>query len=129
MKLKILSGVLIGMAISTFSFAADALTGEKIKELFSNKTADIVKVDTNNENKKYLSAYTAGDGSRAVYIPWKDKTSERTWWIEGNKYCGSHPRKGDYCRVIKDAGNGEYHAYNDEEHVRTFKNFRDGNQL
>ena len=127
--LKMLYVTLFGMALSSTSFAGDALTGEQIKKLFSNKTVDIVKVDESKEKKKYLSAYTAEDGSRLVYLPWKDKTSERKWWVEGNKYCGSHPKRGDYCREIKDAGNGEYHAYSDGEHIRTIKNFRDGNQL
>jgi len=129
MKLSMFFGALIGMTLSATSLAGDALTGEQIKELFSNKTADIEKIDASSEKKKNLSAYTAEDGSRVLYIPWKDKTSKRKWWVEDNKYCGSHPKKGDYCREIKDAGNGEYHAFNDGEHVRTFKNFRDGNQL
>jgi len=117
------------MSISIYSHAGDALTGDQIKELFSNKTCDIEKVDTNNENKKHLKAYTAEDGSRLLYIPWKNKTKERKWWVEGNRYCGSHPKKGDYCRDIVDAGNGAYHGLKDGEHIRTFSNFQDGNQL
>jgi len=129
MKARALASVLLGIFLPLSLSAGEVLTGDQIKALFSNKTVDIVKVDTSNENKKYLSAYTAEDGTRQLYIPWKDKTSERTWWVEDNQYCGSHPKKGDYCREIRDAGNGEYHAYGDGEHLRTFKNFRAGNQL
>jgi len=117
------------MVLSVTSFAGEVLTDDQIKTLFSNKTVDIEKMDVSNEKKKYLTAYTAEDGTRLLYIPWKDKTSERKWWVEDNQYCGSHPKRGDYCRVIKDGENGEYHAYNDGEHVRTFKNFRNGNKL
>ena len=117
------------MSISIHSYAGDTLTGDQIKEIVSNKTCDIEKVDTNNKKKKYLKAFAAADGSRLLYIPWKDKTSERKWWVEGNKYCGSHPKRGDYCRDIVDAGNGVYHALNEGEHLRTFSNCRDGNQL
>jgi len=129
MKLINLIAAATLMSISIHSYAGDTLTGDQIKELFSNKTCDIEKVDTNNKKKKYLKAFTAADGSRLLYIPWKDKTSERKWWIEDNKYCGSHPKRGDYCRDIVDAGNGAYHALNKGEHLRTFSNFSDGNQL
>jgi len=129
MKLRNLVAAVVLMGIQTHSYAENSLTGVQIKELFANKTCDIEKVNVNNEKKRYLNAYTAEDGVRLVYIPWKNKTSERRWWVEDNKYCGSYPDKKGYCRTIVDAGNGVYHAIDNGEHIRTFSNFRDGNQL
>ena len=122
------------LAVFTFSgYAQNAL--EIAKKLdatlgkVKDKTVDIEKTDTDNKKKKYLSAYTASDGSRILFIPWKDKKSERKWWVDGDKYCGSHPKRGDYCRDIVDAGDGTYHGLDNGKHLRTFSNFRDGNQL
>lgn len=129
MKKIFLATAVLFFTISTNVFSGEKLNGEQIKNLFSDKTVDIEKVDTDNKKKKYLSAYTASDGSRILYIPWKDKKSERKWWVDGDRYCGSHPKRGDYCRDIVDAGNGSYHAFDDGKHLRTFSNFRDGNQL
>ena len=127
MKLINLFTAAILMSISIHSYAGGTLTGDQIKELFSNKTYDIEKVDVNKN--KNLSAFTASDGKRIVYVPWKDKHSKRKWWVDGNKICGSHPKKESTCRNIVDAGNGVYHILDDGEHLRTFSNFRDGNHL
>ena len=106
MKLKYLVIVLACSLTPLSSYAGEQLTGDQIREIFSDKTCDIEKADTSNKKKKYLSAYTAADGSRILYIPWKDKKSERKWWVDNGRYCGSHPTKGDYCRDIIDVGDG-----------------------
>lgn len=129
MKSKYLLATLPLIFTTMHSYAGDLLTGTQIKELFSNKTCDIEKVDAKKEKKKYLKAYTSADGKRLVYLPWKDKTSERKWWVEGDRFCGSHPKNGDYCRDILDAGDGVYHALDNGKHLRTLSKFRDGNQL
>ena len=129
MKRVLLATAVLVFSISTNVFSGEKLNGEQIKSLFSDKTVDIEKVDTDNKKKKYLSAYTASDGSRILYIPWKNKKSERKWWVDGDRYCGSHPKRGDYCRDIVDAGDGTYHALDGDKHLRTFSNFREGNQL
>ena len=129
MKLILVMATLFGISISATSFAGDSLTGEQIKELFSNKTCDIEKVDVDNEKKKYLSAYTSADGKRLVDIPWKNKISKRKWWIKEDRFCASHPKHGDYCREIVNVGDGVYHALGNGKHLRTLSNFRDGNQL
>ena len=115
-------------ALSIFSFSATAgetLSGDQIKSLFDNKTFEI----HNLEKGKKLQGYAASDGSFMVYIPWKDKTSKRKWWVEGDKHCTSHPKRGDTCKVIKKHAEGEYHGYVNGTHTRTLTNFRDGNQL
>jgi len=78
---------------------------------------------------KHLKGYDNEGGKHFVYIPWKDKTSERKWWVEGNKHCISHPKRGDNCKTLKNVGGGVYHGFSDGEHTHTLSNFRDGNQL
>jgi hypothetical protein len=116
------------MAVMSFSGpanAADELTAEEVKALFSDKTFDIHNV----QKDKDLQAYDSPDGQHKVYIPWKDKLSERKWWIEDNMHCTSHPKRGDSCKVIKQAGDGVYQGYTDGVHTHTLSNFRAGNQL
>jgi hypothetical protein len=129
MKTILSATAVLFFTLSSHVFSGDKLDGEQIKTLFSDKTVDIEKVDVDKKKKKYLSAYTSADGSRILYIPWKNKKSERKWWVEGDQYCGSHPKNGDYCRDIVSAGDGTYHALVNGKHLRTFSNFRDGNQL
>ena len=129
MDYKYVLAALAIMSTTLSSHAGDLLTGDQIKELFSNKTCDIEKVDVNNEDKKYLKAFTSADGKRLVYIPWKDKKSKRKWWVEGDKFCASHPKWDGFCRNIMDAGNGVYHSLDNGTHLRTLSNCRDGNQL
>ena len=129
MKLKSAILIAIAMTTSTTVYAGKLLTGDEIRELFSNKTCDIENVKVLHQDQKHLQAYTAADGSRLLYIPWKNKTSESKWWVDGDKYCVSSPKKGDYCKEIMDAGNGVYHGLDNGRQVRTFSNFRDGNQL
>jgi len=105
--------------------AGEYLTGDEIKALFTNKTFDI----RNETKQKDLKGYDNADGEHYVYIPWKDKTSERRWWVEDNKHCTSHPKRGDSCKLMKPVGDGVYHGITDGEHTHTLKNFREGNQL
>ena len=107
------------------AFAVDELTADEIKALFSDKTFDIHNV----EKDKRLMGYDSADGKHLVYIPWKDKTSKRKWWIEGNMHCTSHPKRGDNCKKMKHVGDGVYHGFSDGKHTHTLSNFRDGNQL
>ena len=109
------------------SISGEALTGDQIKSLFYDKTYDIEKVDVNKN--KYLSAYNSSDGTRIVFVPWKNKRSKRKWWVEGNKLCADHPKRGDYCREIVRAGDDAYHSIENGKHLSTVSNFRDGNQL
>ena len=110
---------------STLAFGSEELTAEDIKALFSDKTFDIHNVTKD----KHLKGYDSKKGKHLVYIPWKDKISKRKWWVEGNKHCTSHPKRGDNCKVLKHIGNGVYHGYSNGEHTHTLSNFRDGNQL
>lgn len=105
--------------------AGDELNADEIKVLFTNKTFDIHKV----ENGKHLKGYDSEDGTHLIYIPWKDKISERKWWQKGNMHCTSHPKRGDNCKTLKRVGDGVYHGFSDGEHTHTLSNFREGNQL
>ena len=116
---------LIALLLATPVLASEELSADEIKTLFTNKTFDIHNVD----NNKNLNGYDSENGSHLIYIPWKDKTSKRKWWVEGNKHCTSHPKRGDNCKVIKHIGNGVYHGISDGEHTHTLSNFREGNQL
>ena len=105
--------------------ASEYLTADQVKTLFTNKTFDVHNV----AKGKDLHGYDNANGEHLIYIPWKDKISERKWWIDGNKHCTSHPKRGDSCKDMKDMGDGTYHGYTDGEHSHTLSNFRDGNQL
>ena len=111
--------------LSNSVLAGEYLSADELKALFTNKTFDI----RNEIKQKNLNAYDNADGEHYVYIPWKDKTSERKWWIEDNKHCTSHPKRGDSCKLMKSMGDGVYHGITDGEHTHTLSNFRDGNQL
>lgn len=118
--------LLLFAALSVNAANADEfLTADQIKSLFTNKTFDIHNV----VKDKRLQGYDDGNGDHYVYIPWKDKTSKRKWWIEGNKHCTSHPKRGDSCKQMKDMGDGSYKGITNGEHTHTLNNFRDGNQI
>ena len=102
--------------------AAETLSGDEIKTLFTNKTFDIHNV----AKDKNLQGYDNDEGDHYVYIPWKDKVSERRWWVEDSKHCTSHPKRGDNCKVMKSMGDGVYHGYSNGEHTHTLSNFRQG---
>jgi len=105
--------------------AGEPLNTDDVKALISNKTFDVHNV----AKDKNLKVFDGADGQHLVYIPWKDKTSKRKWWLEENKHCTSHPKRGDSCKNIINIGEGIYHGITDGEHTHTLSNFRDGNQL
>ena len=117
--------ILIPFLLSSPVTASEALSADEVKTLFTNKTFDIHNV----AKDKNLKGYDSDDGQHLVYIPWKDKISERKWWIKGNMHCTSHPKRGDNCKLIKPVGDGVYHGISDAEHTHTLSNFRKGNQL
>lgn len=104
------------------------MSGEQLKALFSDKTCDIELLDASRQDRRFIKAYTAADGSRSLYWPWSNKIVHRKWWVEDDKYCGSHPRS-DYCRPMIDAGGGVYYGIKDGERFRKFSNCRRGDQL
>jgi hypothetical protein len=110
------------LLLSGAALADVALNADDVKALFSNKTFDVTVVARDIK----LQAYDRDDGIHTVYLPWKDKTAERRWWVDGNRYCTSHPRYGDRCKQIEPAGNGVYHGLTEGEHTHIFSNFRDG---
>lgn len=116
---------LVAICLASPVSASDELTADEITALFTNKTFDIHSV----KKDKHLKGYDSEDGTHLVYIPWKDKTSKRKWWREGNMHCTSHPKRGDNCKIMKRADNGVYHGFSDGEHTHTLSNFREGNQL
>jgi hypothetical protein len=107
------------------SHADEYLTADQIKALITNKTFDVHNV----VKDKHLNVYDDKNGNHYVYIPWKDKTKTREWWIEDNKHCTSHPKRGNSCKLLKDMGDGNYKGITNGEHTHTLSNFRDGNQL
>jgi hypothetical protein len=117
--------VLIALLISSPVLASKDLSADEVKALFTNKTFDVHNV----AKGKDLKGYDSDDGTHLIYIPWKDKISKRKWWVEDNKHCTSHPKRGDNCKVMRDMGDGIYHGISDGEHTHTLSNFRDGNQL
>ena len=123
--LKISALILIPLLLSGTALASEPLNANDVKALFSNKTFDIHNV----VNDKNLNGFDSADGKHLVYIPWKDKISKRKWWLEENKHCTSHPKRGDSCKVIINIGEGVYHGVTEGKHTHTLSNFRDGNQL
>ena len=123
--MRLASVLFVSLFLSTGAMAQDGtpLTGDQIKELYIGKTFSIKNLETGKE----LQAYTPDESEYLVHIHWKDKISKRKWWLEGDKRCRSHPKRGDACVTITDVGGGTYHAYNDDgEHTRILTNFVDG---
>lgn len=123
--MKYLLLVLPLMFVLNTASADDFLNEKQIESLFSNKTFDIHNV----KKDKRLKGYDDSNGNHFVYIPWKDKTSERKWWIKDNMHCTSHPKRGDSCKKLKDMGNGVYYGYTGDDHSHTLSNFLDGDHL
>ena len=117
--------ILFAFALSSTASAGEFLSADEVKNLFTNKTFDIHVVTKDKD----LQGYDSAEGEHIVYIPWKDKTKKRKWWMEDNKHCTSNPKRGDSCKLIKPAGDGVYHGITDGEHTHTLSNFREGNQL
>lgn len=120
-----LIGIPLLLSSTVFSstvLASDALSADEVKALFTNKTFDIHNI----AKDKKLQGYDNSEGQHFVYVPWKDKTKKRKWWLEGDKHCTSHPKRGDSCKDIKPMGDGVYHGITDGEHTHTLSNFRDG---
>jgi len=67
--------------------------------------------------------FLSADDVKALFT---NKTSKRKWWLEENKHCTIHPKRGDSCKFIKAGGDGAYHGITDGKHTHTLSNFRDG---
>ena len=120
-----LKKIIIASILFSFTHIATAdefLNAEQVKNLFTNKTFDIHNI----ANDKNLQGFDSEDGKHLVYIPHKDKTSKRKWWLDENKHCTSHPKRGDSCKLIKMVSEGVYHGITDGKHSHTLSNFRDG---
>ena len=127
MRIRILSASVLMLCASFGAHAAGGyLNAEEIKNTFVGKTVDIHNLETG----KKVQGYMDPDGTWVIYVPWKDKESNRKWWLDGDKRCSSHPKWGDSCRSWLDAGEGAYHGISDGgEHTRTLSNLRDGKQF
>jgi hypothetical protein len=109
--------------------AADYMSADEVKALFTDKTFDGVYLPKD----KNFKAYEAPDGTHNVLRPSGKRDKNRTWSVntEG-QHCTTNPKwkTNPRCSYVTDAGNGEYHKINnDGEHTHTLTNFRDGNQL
>lgn len=116
---------LLSLIFSGTAIANAPLDAGQVKALFSNKTFDAHNV----AKGKDLKVFDSTDGKHLVYIPWKDKIAKRKWWLDQNKHCTSHPKRGDSCKEIIKISEGTYHGITDGKHTHTLSNFRDGNQL
>ena len=114
--------VLSLFSIFNIASAGEFLTAAEIKALFTDHSWDVHNV----VKDKDVEGYADADGGHFIYIPWKDKVSNRKWWIEGDTHCTSHPKRGDNCKKMKNMGGGVYHGISDGEHTHTLKNFKQG---
>ena len=108
--------------------AADYLTADQARALFTNKTFDGVYLPKN----KAFKAYEDPDGMHNVLRPNGKRDKNRKWYVnDAGQHCTTNPKwKKARCSHVADAGNGEYHKYSDKgKHTHTLTNFRDGNQL
>ena len=123
MKFKTLFFAFLLVSTGAIAQEGTPLTGAQISDLFIGKTFNIENLETG----KSLQAYTPDESKYLVNIHWKNKISKRKWWLEGDKRCRSHPKKGDSCVTITDVGDGTYHAYDDKgNHIRVLSNFVEG---
>jgi len=116
------------------SYAANYMSADEVKSALTDKTLDGVFLP---KNKKF-SIYEAPDGTHHVLRPNGKRDKGRTWFVnDEGQHCTTHPKwkkkakwKDGRCSHVVDAGNGEYHKFNEDgEHTHTLKNVRDGNQL
>jgi len=114
--------VSLSFLMSGVSNAQEPMSADEVKELFTNKTFNI----HNRMKDRRLQGYDDEDGNHFVFIPWKDKVKKRKWWVEGNKHCTSHPKRGDSCKDMISVGGGKYHGITDGEHTHTLSEFREG---
>jgi hypothetical protein len=117
--------ILFPLLLSGAAMASEPLSADDVKALFTNKTFDIHNVDKD----KKLKGFDSAGGDHLDYISYKDKTSKRKWWLEGNKHCTSHPKLHDNCKNIINIGKGVYHGITKGKHTHILSNFREGNQL
>ena len=120
-----LKNILFGLSsliLFSTAVAEEFMTEAQIKTLFSGQSWDVHNV----KRDKDVEGYATADGQHNIYIPWKDKVSERKWWTEGATHCTSHPKRGDNCKKMKNMGGGVYHGFSDGELTHILKNFKKG---
>ncbi len=120
---KVIGFILVSAIVNIY--ASDTLSEQQIKDLFTNKTFDVL----NTKKNKLLKGYDSADGTHLIYVPKKDKLSKRKWWTNGDRHCTSHPKRGDSCKSIVNMGDGVYYGYTDGKHTHTLSDFKEGNQL
>lgn len=125
MRIKFLTGSIIGwllVGISSGIVHADGvLNAVQIKELFSDKRFE----GTNHNTWKDSYNTSRSDGTmRADVISgpeWNIK-----WWVnDAGQHCIDHPKFGESCGEIVDAGNGVYHRMVKGIKVNTYEKFND----
>ena len=119
---KKMTFILLSFLLFNTVMAAEFMTADEIKALFTDQSWDIHNV----VKDKNLEGYATANGEHHIYIPWKDKVSHRKWWLDGDMHCTSHPKRGDNCKKMKPMGEGVYHGISDGEHTHTLKNFKKG---
>ena len=126
--------ILTMLVIVKTASAAEYMTADQVKAVFTNKTFDGVYLPKD----KNFKAYESPDGTHHVLRSSGKRDKSRKWFVNSEgKHCTTHPKwkkkpewKDGRCSFVRDAGNGEYHKINDNgKHTHTLTNFRDGNQL
>ncbi|WP_126456585.1 hypothetical protein [Sulfuriflexus mobilis] len=116
-------------AVLNTASAAEYLTADEVRALFTDKTFDGLYLPKD----KGFKAYEAPDGSHNVYYNKSGKRSKNRKWSvnEEGQHCTTSKKWPEpRCSYVKNAGDGEYHKINnDGEHTHTLTNFRDGDQL
>lgn len=120
--LKKIAFVLSSFILVNTAIADEFLTEAEIKTLFTNHSFDV----RNEAKGKDLKGFDNDKGEHYIFVPWKDKTFERKWWVDGATHCTSHPKRGDSCKQMKKMGDGVYHGITNGEHSHTLSNFRPG---
>ena len=106
--------------------AEEKLSGEQIKQLYSDKTFEGHSI----EREKSYRAYSSVDGTLKVLTP-KGKSKTRYWWVDDqDRHCVSKKKGAEgKCAEVFSIGYGIYKKIRDGEYVHSMKNFVDGNQL
>jgi hypothetical protein len=119
------AAILASELISTSAcFAADPLTGEQMKALFTGKTADVYNVAA----KHSIKAYFAPDGSLKGRNLTAGKDLAGKWEVDAEGlHCTESNLAPKSCGSVTPQGDGTYHRTVDGKHTQTFSNFVDGN--
>jgi hypothetical protein len=120
---SIATASILAVTLSGSTLAADALSADEAKALFSGKTLDGHNIKKDKDYKIY-----SDPNGEAIHQSSR-KTQTVSWEIKPDGQHCMHFKKKSKCGFIEPAGNGVYNKIVKGRHTNTLGNFVEGNQL